>query len=294
MRQITNALLESLRTGLKTNFKAGIGKVDPSWKKFATKVNSSTKLETYGFLGDFPRFRKWVGAKVIKRMSEKAYQLINDDYEVTRGIPKNQIKDDNLGLWSIQIEGWGEEAAALPDRLCYDALANGHARECYDGQNFFDTEHPMADGVASNISAAGASQPWYLLVTSKSLKPIVLQEREAPHFHMVTSMEDSRVFETGEFLAGGEARYSAGYTYWHLAYRSTQPLNAVNYTAAFDAILSYTDDEGEPLQLMADTMVVGRSNRQLAKELFEKANLAGGESNVNYKDVEVLFSQRLP
>lgn len=294
MRQITNSLLEALRTGLKTDFKRGIGKVDPSWKKFATKVNSTTLIETYGWLGDFPRFRKWVGAKVIKRMAEKAYQLINDDFEVTRGIPKKQIMDDNLGLWAVQVEGWGEESAALPDRLCYDALAAGHLNECYDGQNFFDTDHPMAGGTASNISAAGASQPWYLLVTVKSLKPILLQEREAPHFHMVTSMEDSEVFKTGEYLAGGEARYGAGYTYWQLAYRSTQPLNPANYIAAFDTMLAYTDDEGEPLQLMADTIVVGRSNRQLAKELFEKANLTGGESNINYKDVEILFSQRLP
>ena len=294
MRQITNSLLEALRTGFKTDFKRGIGKVDPSWKKFATKVNSTTLIETYGWLGDFPRFRKWVGAKVIKRMAEKAYQLINDDFEVTRGIPKKQIQDDNLGLWAVQVEGWGEESAALPDRLCYDALAAGHLNECYDGQNFFDTDHPMGGGIASNMSAPGASQPWYLLVTVKSLKPILLQEREAPHFHMVTSMEDTEVFKTGEYLAGGEARYGAGYTYWQLAYRSTQPLNAANYIAAFDTMLTYTDDEGEPLQLMPDTIVVGRSNRQLAKELFEKANLTGGESNINYKDVEILFSQRLP
>ena len=65
MRQVTNALLQNLRTGFKTNFKDGIGKVDPSWKKFATKVNSSTLLETYGWLGDFPKFRKWIGEKVI-------------------------------------------------------------------------------------------------------------------------------------------------------------------------------------------------------------------------------------
>jgi phage major head subunit gpT-like protein len=294
MRQVTNALLQNLRTGFKTNFKDGIGKVDPSWKKFATKVNSSTLLETYGWLGDFPKFRKWIGEKVIKRMAERAYQLINEDFEVTRGIRKKQIEDDNLGLWTVTVAGWGEEAAALPDRLCYDALANGHARECYDGQNFFDTDHPMAAGVASNISAAGGSQPWYLLVTAKAMKPILLQEREAPHFHMVTDIEDSHVFKTGEFLAGGEARYAAGYTFWQLAYRSTQTLDADNYKAAFDAILAFTDDEGEPLELLPDTLVVGRSNRVAAKNLIEKANLAGGESNINYKDVEILYSQRLP
>lgn len=294
LRQITIGLLENLRTGFKTDFKRGLDKIEPSYLKFSTKVNSTTKIETYGWLGDFPRFRKWVGAKLIKRMKEKAYQLINDNFEVTRGIDKFQIEDDNLGLWSPQIEGWGEEAKALPDRLAYDALANGHLNECYDGQNFFDTDHPMGDGVASNISAAGGSQPWYLLATKKSLKPILIQERKAPHFHMITNMEDSHVFHTGEYLVGGEARYGAGYTYWQLAYRSTQVLSAVNFEAAVTAMAALTDDEGEPLEIRPDMIVVGRSNRVAAKELFEKMNLAGGESNINWKDVEILQSDRLP
>lgn len=294
LRQITQALLNNLRTGFKTDFQRGLDKVEPTFMRFSTKVNSTTKIETYGWLGDFPRFRKWVGAKVIKRMKEKAYRLVNDDYEVTRGIKKRDIEDDNLGLWGPQIEGWGEEAQALPDRLAYDALANGHQAECYDGQNFFDDEHPMADGTASNISAAGGSQPWYVLVTKKSLKPILIQEREKPHFHMVTSMEDSRVFETGEYLAGGEARYGAGYTYWQLAYRSTQTLNAANYEAAVAAIMAFTDDEGEPLELRPDLVIAGRSNRVALKQLFDAQLINAGESNIYYKDVEYLVSQRLP
>lgn len=294
LRQITVALLNNLRTGFKTDFQRGLDKVEPTFLRFSTKVNSSTKIETYGWLGDFPRFRKWVGAKHIKRMKEKAYRLANEDYEVTRGIKKTDIEDDNLGLWGPQIEGWGEEAQALPDRLAYDALANGHQVECYDGQNFFDDEHPMAGGTASNISAAGGSQPWYLLVTKKSLKPILIQERAKPHFHMVTEMTDSEVFKTGEYLAGGEARYGAGYTYWQLAYRSTQALNAANYEAAVAAIMAFTDDEGEPLELQPDLLVVGRSNRVAAKQLFDAQLINAGESNIYYKDVEYLVSQRLP
>jgi phage major head subunit gpT-like protein len=294
IRQITVALLNNLRTGFKTDFQRGIDKVQPTFLKFSTKVNSSTKIETYGWLGDFPRFRKWVGAKVVKRMAEKAYKLLNEPFEVTRGIKKHDIEDDNLGLWGPMIEGWGEEAQALPDRLAYDALAKGHLNECYDGQNFFDDEHPMAGAVVSNMSAAGPSQPWYVLVTGKSLKPILIQEREKPHFHMVTEMTDSEIFKTGEFLVGGEARYGAGYTYWQLAYRSTLDLTPANYEAAQSAIMALTDDEGEPLELKGDLVVAGRSNRVKLKQLFDAMLITGGESNIYYKDVEYLVSQRLP
>lgn len=294
MRQITNALLQALRTGFKTDFQRGLDKIPPTYLKFSTKVNSNTKVETYGWLGDFPLFRKWIGEKRIKRLAEKAYQLVNDAYEVTRGIKKHDVQDDNLGLWPAQIEGWGEESAALPDRLAYGALANGHVTACYDGQNFFDDEHPMADGVAANMSAGGASQPWYLLVTTKSLKPILIQEREKPHFHMVDDMKDSSVFITGEFMIGGEARYGAGYTYWQLAYRSTQPLTKASYEAARDAMKAFTDDEGEPLGLRPDTGVFGRSTHAAAKSLFKKQNLAGGESNELFEEIEILESDRLP
>src|SRR3546814_14654125 len=58
----------------------------------ATPVTSTTKIETYGFLGEMPAFRKWVGGKRVKSLEEKAYQLINDPYEATVGIHKQQIR----------------------------------------------------------------------------------------------------------------------------------------------------------------------------------------------------------
>ena len=294
MRQITTALLDNLRTGFKTNFQGGLKKVTPTWQQFATKVNSSTRIETYGWLGDFPRFRRWVGEKKITRLKEKVYQLINLPYEVTRGIPKHDIQNDNLGLWAPLITGWGSEAAALPERLCYDALKLGHQTECYDGQNFFDTEHPMAGGLKSNMSAAGAGQPWYLLVTGDVLEPIILQELEAPHFHMNTDMKDSHVFKTGEYLAGGEAQYGAGYSFWQLAFRSTEPPTSAALQEAMDYFDSLTDDEGEPLELTPTLIVHGKSTRAAFETLLDKATINGGDGNIDYKRFPRLMSKRLP
>lgn len=291
---ITQTSLEALRTGFRTNFQAGVGTAKPTHQAFTTPVSSTTKIETYGFLNDWPIFREWLGEKRVKSLEEKAYQLVNRDFEVTIGIHKNKLKDDNLGLYPSMFEGWGQEAGALKDRLAYDALRRGHLLPCFDGQNFFDTDHPVNGGVAANMGGNAAVQPWYLLDCSKSLKPLILQEREAPHFDMITDPKSDHVFKTGEYLAGGEARGAAGFTFWQLAYRCTSALTPENYEAAKAVMASWTNDEGEPLGAKPTHGVFGASNKAAARNLFKKQNLTGGESNIYFDEIEIVEADRLP
>lgn len=290
---VTIATLEALRTGFKSDFQKGLTKATPQYEAFSTPVTSSTKLETYGFLGDFPIFREWIGEKRIKSVEEKAYQLINRNFEVTRGIHKDKIADDNLGLYGPLVNGWGDSAGQLMDRLAFEALEQGHVRPCYDGQNYFDTEHPVGDGVVSNMSGDASREPWFLIDASQALKPVLMQTRQAPTFAMIVDPESEHVFKTGEFLMGAEARAAAGYTFWQLAHRCTGPINEANYVAACQAMEALTDDEGEPLGIKPTHIIVGISNKSAARNLFKKMNLAGGESNIYFEDVEILEARRL-
>lgn len=290
---ITVAALEALRTGFRTSFKNGLAKAAPTYQELVTSVTSSTKLETYGWLDDFPVFRRWLGPKMVKSLEERAYQLLNEDYEVTIGIHKNKIRDDNLGLYAPMVQGWGDSAGQLKDRLTYDALRQGHLRPCFDGQNFFDTDHMIGNTTVSNMSGADAVAPWYLVDLSKPLKPLLMQTRQEPEFLMVTDPEDSHVFKTGEFLMGAEARAACGYTFWQLAHRCTGALNQANYVAACEAMAELKDSEGEPLEVKPTHVVVGTSNKVAARELFKKASLAGGESNIWFEDVMIKESRRL-
>ncbi|MEO6217755.1 MAG: Mu-like prophage major head subunit gpT family protein [Sphingomonas sp.] len=294
---ITNAALQALRTSFNAKFKEGRTKAKPKLGVLATPVTSTTAIETFGFLSEMPAFRKWVGDKRIKSISERAYQLINEDYEASVGIKRKSIQDDNLGLYPSMFEGWGMEAELWPDRLLTAALIAGISTPCFDNQNFFDASHPNFDEAGttySNNNAAGTVQPWYLLDLSKPLKPLIMQKREEPHFWMTINPEDSVVAETGKFGAWGEARGAAGYSMPFLAYRSTATLNAANYVAARDAMAAYVDDVGDPRGIVADTCVFGVSNRAASDDLFGKQNLAGGESNVHYNAVARLFAERLP
>lgn len=295
---ITNAALQALRTAYNAKFKDGRSKAKPKLKGvIATPVTSTTKTETYGFLGEMPTFRKWLGDKRIKSLAERSYVLINDPYEASTGIHKHQLRDDNLGIFPAMFEGWGMEGELWMDRLLTTALAAGNTSACFDNQNFFDAAHPNFDDAGttySNINTAGTVQPWYLLDLSKPLKPFIEQVREEPHFWMNTDAESEVASQTGLFGCWGEARGAAGYTMPYLAYRSTATLNAANYVAARDIMAAYVDEVGDPRGVVATDIVYGVSNRAAADALFGKANLAGGESNEHYLAVNRIFAERLP
>ncbi len=294
---INNASLQNLRTGFQTRFKAGLGSAPDITEPFVTPVPSTTLMETYGWLGDFPIFRKWVGAKRIKSIEERAYTLTNDDYEVTIGIHKNKIKDDNLGLYGPMMEGIGRDAAKLRPRLVLDALKAGNTSVCYDGQYFFDTDHVINGVTFANNDTSASVNAWYLMDLSQPLKPIIYQNREDPHFVSNVSAEgaNDHLFATGEYLFGGEARGAAGYSFWQTSYRSTATLNAANYEAAKQAMASYTDDNGELLGIKPTHIVVGATNLAAAKTLFTIQNNAAGAGNIYYNELSIIDgSLRLP
>lgn len=62
---------------------------------------------------------------------------------------------------------------------------------------------------------------WYLLDTSKPVKPFIYQERKTPTFVQQTDMSADDVFMRRKFKYGAEARAAGGYGFWQLAYGST-------------------------------------------------------------------------
>lgn len=294
-RVVTQALLDALRVTFSAAFTKGKTTPKIIGDFMSTPVPSGASINTYGFLGDLPIFRKWVGEKRLKTIMEKAYQLLNEPYEATLPIHKHQVSDDQLGLYPALFEGWGQEGAQWMDRLRFLALAEGHLRECFDGQNFFDNDHPQfddADTVWSNSDTTAGGQPWFLVDCSKPLKPLISQEREAPHFWWVNQLTDSEVAKTGIMTAYGEARGAVGYTLPFLAYRSTRVLSPANYILARDAMKAFKDDNGEPRGVRPTHLIAGISNHQLAKDTF-KANLPGGESNTLAGEITIVESDRL-
>ena len=297
MAIITPALITSLRTGFSKAFQDALAATPTDWEKVATRVPSSSTSNTYGWLNQFPALREWVGDRVIKDMAASAYQVQNKLYEGTVGVRRTDIEDDNVGVYTPLFAEMGRAAKTHADRLVFGLLAAGETTVCYDGQNFFDTDHPVypnvdGTGTATMVSnlQAGADPAWYLLDTSRALKPLIFQERTTPELEALTSTQDEGVFMRDEYRYGIRYRCNAGFGFWQLAYKSKAALNAENFNAAMAAMMSIKADGGRPMGVKPTTLVVPPALRAAALSLIEAQLTTGGASNPNYKAVEVIVS----
>jgi len=292
---ITAAALASLQQGFNAAFLQGFGSVRPSWNQVAMRVPSSTKTENYGWMKDLPGMREWVGQRVIHNLESAGAQLTNKNYEHTIGVDRNDIEDDRLGIYSPMFAMQGEIVAAHPDSLVWGLLPTGFAVKGFDGQYYFDTDHVgyTAAGAETSWSntGGGAGAPWFLMDLSRQyMKPMIFQERKAAEFVSLNRVTDPNVFMERQYIFGAEARYVAGFGFHQLAYGSKATLDATAFNAARLALETQRRPDGTPLPVLATHLVCGPSRRAEAEAILMKEYLAAGETNTNYKAVNLIVS----
>ena len=282
---ITPGLLKTQGTAFSALFQGGLGIAPNDHEMVAMEVPSSTGSNEYGWLGKFPSVREWVGDRVVQNMSGSSYAIKNRDFELTIAVERNDIEDDNLGLYGPMFEEMGSSTGSLQCQLVYDLLKAGFATNCYDGQFFFDTDHPVLDanGVSQPVANTdgGGGVPWFLadLSPQRKLKPIILQKRKDFTFASKDNLTDDNVFMRKEFLYGADARMNVGYGFWQMIWGSRQTLNAANLATAYAAIEGMKGDYGRPLGLKPTHLIVPPSLRSAATKLANNELGANGESN---------------
>ncbi|MDR3173580.1 MAG: Mu-like prophage major head subunit gpT family protein [Treponema sp.] len=302
---ITNTVLTTLRTALRDEFRARMTELDAKgiWKLLATVIPSSTASNTYGWLGAFPQMREWVGDRVIKDISESAYQIVNQKWEATLAVERTHIEDDNLGQYRVLSREMADEFERFMDRHLGVLISGGFTNLCFDGQPFFDEEHPVypnTDGTGtaaevSNIIGTGAESgsPWALLSLSGSLKPFIVQQRTQPEFEEITDPKSERTFMQDKYTYGIRYRGSWGYGLWQQAVGSRAALSAGAYEAARLAMQTFKRDGGDPLGIAPTHLVVGPANEAAARAILAREFINGGDSNPNYHTAELMVVQYL-
>lgn len=135
-----------LTKGLLTNFFEGFNAAEAQWSKIATKVPSTARSENYSWLGSVPRMREMKGERVPKKLLEHTYTITNTEYEASIEVKHSDLKDDQTGQYGPLVRQIGESAKLYPDEIVFETLIpNGDSELCYDGQYFFDTDHPVGD-----------------------------------------------------------------------------------------------------------------------------------------------------
>lgn len=280
---VNHSNLAILNQAFSGAFKGGLAMAAPMWNGIATMVPSTTAEQKYAWLGKITRFREWIGERQYQNLVQHDYAIKNKTYENTVEVSRDEIEDDQYGVFTPVIQQLGQDAAIHPDELVFGLLNSGFNTPCYDGQYFFDTDHPVGQpGKQVSVSnfQGGSGTPWFLVDTSKVLKPLIYQKRRDYAFTPKTSLTDDNVFTRNQFVWGADGRGNAGFGLWQLAFSSKEDLDVQSYADARAQHQSFHGDNGKPLVISSKELWVPPSLEQRALEVVQAERLANGASNV--------------
>jgi phage major head subunit gpT-like protein len=152
---VNQANLRGLNVGYSAAYNKAFEGFRPDHERIATTVPSTTAETNYKWLGQMPQMREWIGEREIQGLSAYDYTIKNRKFEMTVSVSRDDIEDDQYGVYTPLFSNMGEAAAQHPDILCFEALKNGFKEKCYDGKAFFAENHPSGEGgkkTASNLS----------------------------------------------------------------------------------------------------------------------------------------------
>ncbi|ECF2921342.1 hypothetical protein E2G76_13435 [Salmonella enterica subsp. enterica serovar Manhattan] len=290
--------LKGLEANIKASFQKAFKGAKPLYPRLATEVPSSTRQNVYGWISGFPSLREFLGERVIKNLRAYKYSIENRKFESTVAIKRDDIEDDQFGLYASLFSDMGEAAAVHPDELLFDLLRTGNERQGFDGQYFFDPEHPVNDkgGFHSNYLRVQDDElfkpanSWYLLNTDRAIKPFIWQVRSPYEIKTVSDDDERSVFMREEYLYGIRARANMGYGFWQQAVRADVELTSHSFEKAYALMVSQKDDNNRPLRIKPNILLVGESNRVNAFRAVQADKFSNGEPNPNYNLVEVVVS----
>lgn len=273
--------LAMLTQAFRASFQAGLASAKPRWSSVAMRIPSTTSENVYSWLGETFTIREWLGERQYQNLVQEGFTIKNKSYEGTIRVKATDIKDDQYGQYGMRFQHMGNATALHPDELTFKLLKDGFNQVCFDGQYFFDTDHPVGkpgSQVSVSNSMGGAGRPWVILDSKQMLKPVIYQEREV--FNMVsrTDPESDNVFNRQEYEYGVDGRCNVGFGLWQLAVGSKQTLDLTNVKAAITQMRTFKKDNGQPLDLEPDTIVVAPEDAEAAKDLFIK-ELIASETN---------------
>lgn len=290
--------LARVYTAFTAVFNSAFQAADTWYERVAMTVPAKTRIMDYKFLLDFPTVREWIGDRQISSLEPKAYQVETKDWEATIEIERNDVEDEQLGLYNPIIGAMAEAAKRHPEKLIALLLKNGSTSLCYDGQYFFDTDHPVGSQTASNFDNGG-NTPWYLMDKGRAIKPFIFQLRRGVQLVRMDRPEDEHVFLHKKFRYGVDYRGAAAYGLWQLAYCSSQELNATNYASARAAMMSLTNAEGGPLGIRPSLLVVPPALEAKAREILHaqfvigSSTVGGSKSNIWQGSADLLVVPEL-
>lgn len=129
---------------------------DQSWiSRISEYVDSDQEIETHRGLGMVPRMKRTNGGKDVKQLRKYEFEIRNEEFDATIGIPIRDIRRDKTGQIQKRVAELAKASMTHWNTLASGLIVNGHSVECYDGKNFYAADHQVGDsGVQKNIITA--------------------------------------------------------------------------------------------------------------------------------------------
>lgn len=161
---VTQSALSSITTTYSVKFREGLTNIQTAmpWQRLADETTSNGRETTYPIRGRSYKMRQWVGERLIRELEIYGYTLKNAKFENTIGVFLDDLDDDQYGLYNTGMMQLGEGAGRLPFDEIITAIKQGTSQLCFDGQYFFDTDHPVDP-------LGGVATTYANLFTSRSL-----------------------------------------------------------------------------------------------------------------------------
>jgi phage major head subunit gpT-like protein len=193
--QINAKNLQTLFTSVNTVFKNTFDKArDDSWTQFAYRQPMTTGIMEMPFLEQVAGMREWIDKRAINRLSADKLTVKARKFEETIGISRDDLEDDQYGLYRVGIEQLSVSAARLPNDLCEELLANAASATWCDGAAFFGTTRKYGKATISNyttgaLTEANFKTAWNAMTaykghtgTTLKVKPTLLVHGPALHW----------------------------------------------------------------------------------------------------------------
>lgn len=113
--------------------------------RFAKMMRTNKLLNRELWLDNVPKMRLWEGDKVISMLRGESLSIVTRPHEASITVPKGDIINDELGLYTDKINQLGDSYLWHLDELFVGMLIAGLQGTAlgttYDGQNLIDTDH---------------------------------------------------------------------------------------------------------------------------------------------------------
>jgi len=132
MALIVPADVAALNVTVETKYRSAYTGTPTFWEKLATLVPCSTTVARLPWMGQLAQLTQWLGARVVNDLDSHVQNITPLPFEHSVAVDRHDYDDQQLGIYTPQIEDMGRAAARWPDERLIVSMQAGLAQLCFD------------------------------------------------------------------------------------------------------------------------------------------------------------------